>query len=341
MGRKIVAVLLGLCLLSASACSKAEVKDESTAEKTKGEEKIKIAFVAPNLGTPYFKIGAEGAKAKAEELGYEIKCVGPSSEDAAEQSQLIEDLVTQGEIQAMVVACMDSSSPVPALKKARDEGIKVVTWDLDSEPEGRDCYAGLMDLVLMGNDWVDSMVRTIGDEGQYAIITATTTNEFMNKRIENMKEYAKEKYPKLELLTVESCDADTQKAYQISKDLITKYPDMKCILTVATEAYTAAAKVIEDENKIGEVYVAGGVMPSMAKSAFESGAAKESVLWDPGQWAGFATEIAGMLAEGKTIKAGEELKVPGFDDVEVVSDDTVYYHELMTFTKDNVNDYDF
>lgn len=335
--KKVMALVLCFSFLLLSACQKEETKGE----KTQGKEKIKIAYVAPNLGTPYFKIGAEGAEAKGKELGYEITCVGPASEDASEQSQMIEDLVNKGEVNAMVVACLDSSSPVPALKKARDAGIKVVTWDLDCEPEGRDCYAGLMDLVMMGNDWVDSMVRTIGEKGQYAIITATTTNEFMNKRIENMKEYAAEKYPDLELLTVESCDADTQKAYQISQDLITKYPDMKCILTVSTEAYTAAAKVVEDENKIGDVYVAGGVMPSMAKSAFESGAAEESVLWDPGQWAGFAVEVAGQLVEGKTFKEGQDADIKGFDNVEVVSSDMMYYHELLTFTKDNVDDYDF
>lgn len=338
MKKKMMVALLCFCMIGMTACQSKE--DEGKKEETK-EDAIKIAYVAPNLGTPYFAIGADGAEEKGEELGYEVTSVGPATEDAAEQSQMIEDLVNQGDVDAMVVACLDSSSPVPALKKAREAGIKVVTWDLDCEAEGRDCYAGLMDLVLMGNDWVDSMVRTIGEEGQYAIITATTTNEFMNERIENMKAYAAEKYPNLELLTVESCDADTQKAYQISQDLITRYPDMKCILTVSTEAYTSAAKVIEDTGKVGEVYVAGGVMPSMAKSAFESGAAEESVLWDPGQWAGFAVEVAGQLVEGKEFVVGEDPEIPGFENAEVVSEDMLYYHELMTFTKDNVDDYDF
>ena len=339
--RSILAALLCCCMVGLMACQSNDTEtEESGGDETSGDQ-IQIAYVAPNLGTPYFTIGADGAKAKGEELGYEVTAVGPATEDAAEQSQMIEEIVNQGEADALVVACLDSSSPVPALTKARESGMKVVTWDLDCEAEGRDCYAGLMDLVLMGNDWVDSMVRTIGEEGQYAIITATTTNEFMNQRIENMKTYAAENYPDLELLTVESCDADTQKAYQISQDLITRYPEMKCILTVSTEAYTSAAKAIEDMGVIGDVYVAGGVMPSMAKSAFESGAAEESVLWDPGQWAGFAVEVAGQLVEDKTFTPGEDPEIPGFENVEVAAEDTLYYHEPMIFTKDNVDDYDF
>ncbi len=337
--KSILAALLCCSMVGLMACQSSGTGTEESGSEA--GDKIQIAYVAPNLGTPYFTIGADGAKEKGEELGYEVTAVGPATEDAAEQSQMIEDIVNKGEADALVVACLDSSSPVPALKKAREAGMKVVTWDLDCEPEGRDCYAGLMDLVLMGNDWVDSMVRTIGEEGQYAIITATTTNEFMNQRIDNMKKYAAEEYPGLELLTVESCDADTQKAYQISQDLITRYPEMKCILTVSTEAYTSAAKAIEDMGVIGDVYVAGGVMPSMAKSAFESGAAEESVLWDPGQWAGFAVEVAGQLVEDKTFTPGEDPEISGFENVEVAAEDTLYYHEPMIFTKDNVDDYDF
>ncbi|ABI67761.1 putative sugar ABC transporter, substrate-binding protein [Syntrophomonas wolfei subsp. wolfei str. Goettingen G311] len=345
--RFFIAVLLIWAMsLSVFGCSKEDSATTGDAKKAETGEKApatkgKIAFVTFATGVPYFEIGAAGAKQAGQALGYEVVYKGPAKADSAAEIQIINDLVTQGEVKAIVVACMDSKSIIPALKKAREADIKVVTWDLDCEPEGRDCYAGLMDLVVMGNEWIESMVRSVGDEGEYAIVMATLTNEFMNKRIDNMKKYAAEKYPKLKLVAVESCDADPQKAYQISKDLLTKYPNLKCIATSSTEAFSSAAKAIEDDGKIGQVYVVGGLTPNLAKPAFKSGAAKEAVLWDPGKWAGFGVTIATQLIEGKTFDKVGKVEITGFPKAELFAPGILYYHELLTFTPENVDRYDF
>lgn len=330
-------ILLLLVLVMTIGCGGCSKKPANVGEKTKG----KIAFVPFSIGIPYFKVGAEGAKKAGEDLGYEVIVKGPAEADPAKQIEIIDDLVSQGEIDGLVVACMDSSSIVPSLKKAREAGIKVITWDLDCEKEGRDYYAGLMNLEILGNEWIDSMVRSIGDSGQYAIIIANLTNEFMNNRVENMRKYAEETYPNLDLVTIESCDADPQKAYQISKDLMIKYPALKCIATVSTEAYSSAAKAIEDEDKIGEIYVTGGLTPNLAKPAFESGAAEESVLWDPGKWAGFGVTVAAQVIEGKEFKELGKVDISGYPEAELIEPDVFYYHELLRFTPDNVDEYDF
>lgn len=367
--KRMIALFMAMVLVFASACSTGNVSTSNTEEKTEAlqtteatkateatetteakaegsdeqstEKKGTIGFVTFATGVPYFEVAAKGAIEAGKELGYEVLYKGPASADSTEQIKIIDDLVNAGEVDALVVACMDSSSIVPALKRAREEGIKVVTWDLDSEKEGRDIYAGLMDLVEMGKVWIDSMVRTVGESGEYAIITATLTNEFMTKRVDIMKEYAAEEYPDLELVAVESCDADPQKAYQIAKDLITKYPDLKCITTSSTEAFSSAAKAIEDEGMIGKIYVVGGLTPELAKPAFESGAAIESVLWDPGKWAAFGVTIASELVEGKAFNEVGKVDIPGYPEAEQISDDTIYYHELLVFTPENVDDYDF
>lgn len=338
--RLIISVFLILALMLASVGCANKTK-EAQPQPEKAASKGKIAFVTFSTGVPYFEVGAAGAIKAGKDLGYEVIYKGPAKADSAAEIQIINDLVNQGEVKAIVVACMDSSSIVPALKKAREAGIKVITWDLDCDKAGRDYYAGLMDLVLMGNEWIDSMVRTIGDRGEYAIVTATLTNEFMAKRVDNMKKYAAQKYPNLKLVAVESCDADPQKAYQISKDLITKYPNLKCIATSSTEAFSSGAKAIEDEGKIGKIYVVGGITPSLAKSAFESGAAKEAVLWDPGKWAGFAVTIAAQLVEGKTFGQLGKVEIKGYPQAELFAPDTFYYHELLTFTPKNVDQYKF
>jgi rhamnose transport system substrate-binding protein len=313
----------------------------SPSQTATGTSKGKIAFVTFATGIPYFEVGAAGAEAAGKALGYDVVYKGPPQADSAGEIQIINDLVSQGDVKAIVATCMDSSSIVPALKKARAAGIKVVMWDLDCDKEGRDFYAGLMDLVLMGNEWIDSMVRTIGDRGEYAIVAATLTNQAMADRVENMKKYAAQKYPNLKLVSIEDCNADPQKAYQIATDLMTKYPDLKCICTSSTEAFSSGAKAIQDAGKIGKVFVAGGITPKEVKPAFESGAAKEAVLWDPGKWAGFAVTIAAQLVEGKLFTKTGPVSIPSYPKAELFSSDTFYYYELLTFTPQNVSQYNF
>lgn len=130
MKKRMLLLLMLVFTLIITSCGK-------NAEMPSGDSKGKIAFVPFASGVPYFEVAAEGAKKSGEELGYEVIYKAPAKADSAEQIQIINDFVSQGEIDALVVACLDSSSIVPALKKAREAGIKVVTWDLDSEEEGR------------------------------------------------------------------------------------------------------------------------------------------------------------------------------------------------------------
>ena len=85
--------------------------------------------VMPKLvGIPYFNASEEGVKAAGEELGIEAKYVGPTEGDAAQQVQMIEDLLVQG-IDALAIAPNDPDSVSPALQKCSADGVLVLDWD--------------------------------------------------------------------------------------------------------------------------------------------------------------------------------------------------------------------
>ena len=61
------------------------------------------------------------------------------------------------------------------LRKARDRGIKVLTWDADAEPDARDFFVNQATPEGIGQTLMDNAARVLGGKGEFAIITASLT----------------------------------------------------------------------------------------------------------------------------------------------------------------------
>ncbi len=308
-------------------------------------EAVDIAMVTFMTGIPYFDEASKGAFKAGETLGLDVGYFGPSSNDTPGEIALIDDLITQG-VKGLVVTAMDSAAVVPVLQKAMDAGIKVVTFDLDTDPEGRQMYAGLKELNDMGPWMIDLMYEaykdTLGEEFEYSIITSSLTSELMIDRVKDMIAYQEEKYPGLTNVGYEAGDSDSQKTYNAAVTLMTANPDMKVILSNASDALGPICEAIAAEGKIGQVYGTGMTTPNLAKPGYESGAILGgAMLWDPAMWAEFAVTVCNELINGQEFAMDGEWEVPGFPDVEMTADDVIVYSGLQEFTKDNINDFDF
>ncbi|WP_323767394.1 sugar ABC transporter substrate-binding protein [Antarctobacter sp.] len=83
---------------------------------------------------PFFVKMKEGATAKAEELGIELKSfAGKVDGDHETQVQAIETCIADG-AKGILLTASDTSSIVPAVQQARDAGILVIALDTPLEP---------------------------------------------------------------------------------------------------------------------------------------------------------------------------------------------------------------
>ncbi|NLJ40613.1 MAG: substrate-binding domain-containing protein [Clostridiales bacterium] len=332
--RLVLAVSLVIVLvLGTTACGKGA--------KPTGEEagsKGTIAVLNYVSSAPYFAAGETKAIEAGKKAGYDVTYTGTPDVDTPKLIGLIQDMI-QKDVKAIVLASGDSTSVAPVLREAREKGIKVVSWDLDVEEDARDLYAGLMDLAELAVPMVEQMVKDIGDEGDFAIVTGVLTNEFLQARIARIEEYIAEKYPKLNIVAIEGMDEDPEKCFAVAQNLIAAYPDMDAIMSNVSTGLGPIGKAIEQEGKIGQIYACGQSTPNLAKPVFESGAAKSAVLWDPGDWAAFATTIAINLVEGIEIPEGNA-NIDGFPDA-TREGDHVYFWKTLVFTEDNVDEFDF
>ena len=94
-----------------------------------------IAMMPKAKGDPYFISCKQGAD-EAARTRLELLWDGPTDLDPAKQNEVVEAWITRG-VDAIAVSVENKAGISTVLRKAREKGIKVITWDADAEKRMR------------------------------------------------------------------------------------------------------------------------------------------------------------------------------------------------------------
>lgn len=322
--KKTLAIILAL-LMTLSAAAMAET----------------IVVMPKLVGIPYFNASEVGALAAGEELGIEVLYTGPTEGDAAQQVQMIEDLLVSG-IDALAIAPNDPDSVSPALQKCKDAGVLVVDWDTTANGDDVKYSIHQIDDTLYGQVIWDKLVEAMGtDEGEYAIVTGYLTAANLNTWIEAGKAYAAEKYPNLKLVTDPvASDESAQEAYTQTLALIAAYPNLKGIVGVSTPAPIGAAMAVQEKGLQDQISVVGSCMPTDSAPYLKDGSLDFGILWDPGMLGRLTVYVAHYEINGTEITDGME--IPGVGNITLLEDGkTIIMGPPSIWTAENVDQYPF
>ena len=86
---------------------------------------------------------------------------------------------------ALVISANDPKAICDALDEARDAGVKVVTFDSDTDPECRDLFINQANAEGIAKVQVDLIAEQIGDAGEIAILSATANATNQNAWIDD------------------------------------------------------------------------------------------------------------------------------------------------------------
>ncbi len=272
-------------------------------------ENVKIALVVKALGIGFFEAANKGAQEAAKELGdVEVIYTGPTDTTAEAQIEVINALIAQ-KVDAIAVSANDKDALVPALKKAMERGITVISWDSGVAPEGRQMHLNPSSNALIGNMCVKMAADVLpGGKGDVAILSATATATNQNTWIDEMKKVLPN-YAGVNLLTTVYGDDLSDKSYRETQGLLQSYPDLKVIIAPTSVGIVAAAQAVADGGKIGQVYVTGLGLPSEMAGHVKSGATKSFAIWNPIDLGYSATMIAYNLVK-KTAEAKPGGEIP-------------------------------
>jgi ABC-type sugar transport system substrate-binding protein len=345
----IVVMSIG-CESKETASSSAPTTQAASSSGGGGEgKKIRVAMLPKKLGVPYFTTCADGAQAAAKELGnVELIYDGPTDGSAEKAASMIGKWTLQG-VDVIAVSPNDPDVLAAQMKKAREKGIHVITWDADGAPDTREFFVNQATAQQIGYKLVDTLAADIASaagqsdpmqaSGNVAIITATLTAANQNQWMNFMKERLKE-YPNLKLVEVKPSNEDQKLAFQTAQDLMKAYPDLKGIWAISSVAFPGAAEAIKQANMVGKVQVTGLSTPNDMRSFVEDGTVKSVILWNTNDLGYLTVRVARAVVDGK-IKAGDATFSAGKLGDKKVAGDNVLLGDILVFTKENIGKFNF
>lgn len=297
-------------ILVLGACSTGnESKDEPAAS---GDGDCNIGMTQINQTAAFFTQMNDGAEEAAKAAGCDLT-IANANNDSAKQGSDIENFVSQG-VTGIIVVAIDVNGVLPAVKAARDSGIKVVAIDAQLEEGSVETFVGV-DNEKAGTQAGEWMIEKGMVEGKsYGVVDAR------NSFIQNQREDSFRKVVDAAGAEhTQSVNGDNvqEKAATAAQNLVTAQPDLDFVYTTGEPATVGATAALDAEKS---TKIVGWDLTKEVIAGIDSGLVTAVVQQDPKQ------EGVEAVNELKAIIGDAEPK--GFIDVPVT-----------IVTKDNVDDY--
>jgi rhamnose transport system permease protein len=309
-----------------------------TASASAPAKRLTVAMMPKAKGDPYFVSCRKGAEEAARELGVDLIWDGPTDLDPAKQNEVVEGWITRG-VDVIAVSVENKVGISTALKKARERGIRVLTWDADAQEDARDFFINQATPQGIGHTLTDEAARILGGKGEFAIITASTSAANQNEWIKHIKARLAEKYPDLRLVAIQPSDGDRDRAFAETQTVLKVHPNVKLIMGIAAPAVPGAAEAVKQSGR-KDVKVIGLSLPNLCKPYVHDGVIESVVLWNTLDLGYLTVYAANELGAGKLKRGAGDLKAGKLGVIQVREADVLLGAPFI-FNKGNIDRFDF
>jgi len=303
------------------------------------DSKLVVAMLPKSKGNAYHLSCVAGAARAAKDLGVEFLFDGPTDSNAARQNEIVENWITLG-VDAIAVAVENREGISTALRKARQQGIPVVTYDADAAPDARSFFVNQATPQGIAHALMDDAARLLGGEGEFAIILATLTAANQREWQQHIEARWKEKYPRMKLVAVRPCDDLKDRAQSEATALMSAHPQLRLIMAICSPAVPGAAEAVKQAGKVGQVKVIGLGLPSENRRYIKEGVTSTVILWKTEDLGYLALEAAVAVARG-TLKPGATSFQSGALGTFAIQGDHILLGKPFAFNKDNIDQFNF
>lgn len=286
MKKFIALLLIAVMVFAMAACTPAN-----------DDGKVTYAIVCKDGSNPYMKRMVSGFEQACKDLGVEFVEKSPATTSVEDQKDIVNQLAAQG-VKAIAIAANDAAALETTLKEARARGIAIVT--LDSDTKGSQMFINQAGVQQVAQVLVDSVYDMAGGEGEFAVLSASSTATNQNAWIKAMEEIIKgdSKYSKLVWKETVYGDDEPTKSTSETQNLLTKHPNLKVICCPTTVGILACAQAVQTANS--SVKVAGLGLPSEMKNYVgDNKVCPYMYLWNPIDVGNCAAYAIKAILDGK------------------------------------------
>lgn len=302
---------------------------------------VTVGFL-PKLDTdPYFQVAQTGAEEAAAEIGGKAVKEAPSQATAEAQIAFINNLVSQ-QVGVIAISANDANAVAPALKRAMQQGVKVVSYDSDVVTGARTVFLNQAKGDSLAEMMLESMGQMIGYDGDFAILSSTPTASNQNAWIAFMKARMKAdpKYAKMKLVQVAYGQESEQINQQQALALAQAFPNLKGIIIPAGIGLPAAARALDQAKLLGKIKLTGLAPATLIKKFIQDGSVQD--IWWNVKDLGYLTYYAAQqVAMCKVAKEGDSFKAGRLGNYTVGKDGEVVLGPAQIVTPKNVDEFKF
>lgn len=268
------ATLAAAVTLAVTGCSTGnQTEPSASGGSPSGTKKCTIGMTQINQTAVFFTQMNEGAMEAAKAVGCDLN-IANANNDSAKQNSDIENFVSQG-VAGLIVVAIDVNGVLPALKQARDQGIKVVAIDAKLEDGAVDTFVGV-DNEKAGAEagkWMVDQGLVAGKS--YGVVDAK--NSFIqNQREDSFRKVVDEAGAKYS----QSVNGDNvqEKAAAAAQNLVTAQANVDFIYTTGEPASVGTVAALKGNTK---TKIVGWDLTKEVIGGIDSGLVTAVVQQDP------------------------------------------------------------
>lgn len=259
--------------------------DEDLASLPEKDSGMKLAAIESTLSNSFWVTMQEGYEDTAEEYGVSIDVQATESDtDTTGQLDILNNMLVQ-DYDAIAVSPLTEDCLISGIVTANQQGVKVITTGNEVNEESLEAAGGSLDAKItvdfhnQGVLGAQYIIDQNDGEGQVAIIAGNEGATQSDARRDGAKETFEE--AGMDVVAIEQCDFDAQKAYDAASAIVEANPDLVGIACGNDDMALGVVRALEEKGLNDQVTVVGVDFTEEAKAAIEDGSYDASVAMSP------------------------------------------------------------
>lgn len=267
--------------------------------KNKDTYEITIVTKTTDPSNDFWSALIEGAELGAQEMGVELTVRGAEQEtDIETQNRLIEQSINE-KPDALLIAPCDYNESAPIVQKAVDKGLlvilvdSVVNYDIAQGIVSTDNYKAGRELGAYARE-LTTEKSVIGIVAHVqGTSTAAERENGIRAGLDNRAD---------QIIDIVYCDSSYEKSYELTKDMLTRHPEITTLIGTNEYAAVGAAQALEEMGLDGKIKMVGFDNSVKETQYLEAGVFDGIVIQKPFNMGYLAVEQAVKAVKGYQIE---------------------------------------